>query len=250
MKITRDKTKNSRIEIVSLYGNLEDEGALDLRNYLFAGLDKRRMYQLFDLQHVKKIDALGIQILSYFAHRGIMIGLFHVEAEIRMMLRVSGKEDIINIYNEIDRDKVISRFESDVLKAKGKHEKSIENRRYQRVAVNFPTAFNYYQNHNDLILGRAKVVNISEGGLLVHHIVAMSKNSGQMLSRPDIYGKEFFYLNFLLNGKPNNVVETKGKCVREFRSGETLAAGICFKDMSQDSKAMVRNLVNNEPLST
>ena len=246
MKITCDLKKNKNVEIIDVIGDLKEGDALDLRDYLYTRLDARKYNQLIDLKNAKKIDALGIKVLNDLVCRGIRIGLFNVDAEIRMMLRMARKEDIVAIYNELDVNTVVSKFENYILIKKSKIAKSVANRCYKRVRANFSLVFEFYRKYNDIILANAKVVNISEGGMLIDNVTAKDYSNifdSQILSEIDS-----LYFKFMLMEKPDNLIKTKGKCVWEFLSDANLIAGICFKEMNRHDKRIVRDFVNEEYL--
>lgn len=244
MKIAYQKTNNPNIDIIELDGKLIGNGALELQGYLYTRLDKGKFYQLMNLKGVQKIDALGIKVICDFVNRGMRIGLFNVEGEIRMMLRMSGKEEMVNIYNEMNADKVFSMFEKEVSWTEDKSTQGLKNRKYPRISTDFPAEFKYHPGHNGVISGMARVINLSEGGLLAGHIVAMNTKNGEILSRPRISGQELYGMNFRLNGG-SDVVETNGECIREFSSNDKVSAGIRFKGMSQDHKEKIRDYVYN-----
>lgn len=248
MKITCDLKKSEKVEVINVYGDLKEGNALEIRDYLYSRLDAKKYYQLIDLQYAKKIDALGIKVLNDIVCRGVRIGLFNVDAEIRMMLRMADKEDIVNIYKELDSNIVVAKFENDVLKEENNNVRSVGNRYYKRVRADFEVVFGFYRKYNDIILANAKVVNISEGGMLIDNIIAKNKNNCNMFNTQTISDVDSLCLKFMLMGKSDNLIKTKAKCVWEFLSDENLIAGICFEEMDRRDKEVVRDFVNEEYL--
>lgn len=240
MKITLHNTHNPNVKIIEPLGELTGNGALELQNYLYTCLDEGKHNLLINLKHVKNIDSLGIIILEHFVNRGIHFRLFNAGTDIRSMLRISGKESILSIYNETDCDKVASLFEKEIL---GKKDKGgIKNRRHPRINTFFPADFKYNPGHNGVISCKANILNLSEGGALADQILAIDAKKGEITVPSEIAGQELYGLRFELNGG-SGFIETIGKCVREFKKGEKLSAGIRFKGMKKDYKKMIRDYV-------
>ena len=242
MKIISHHTHNKEIEVIELLGDLTGNGALELQNYLHTCLDQGKCFQLINLNKVKKIDGLGINILENFASRGLQIRLFNVGTEIRWMLRISGKEDLFNIYNETDSDKAVSLFEEYISKDTVKE--SIKKRRYLRINTFIQAEFKYNPHHNGMISVRTNVLNLSEGGILVDQIKASNPETGEIIVQPEITGQELYDLKFTLKNGNSSLIETKGECVREIKTHEKFCSGICFKDIKQEYRKQSRDYIS------
>ncbi|MGR3219172.1 MAG: PilZ domain-containing protein [Candidatus Anammoxibacter sp.] len=242
MKITNHKTDNPEIDLIELAGELIGSGAIELQDYLYGRLDKGWRYQLMNLQSVHRVDGLGIKVICDFVKRAMAIGLFNVEADIRMMLRLSGKEGLVRLYNETDSAKVVTMFENDVIKADIKNE-GPKNRLHTRITTGFQAEFKYHPCHNGVITGRTRVINLSEGGLMACDISAVHEKNGETVKNPELEGQELYGMNFRLNGD-SDVIEARGECIREYRENDKLCAGIRFKDINNDHKEKIRDYVN------
>jgi hypothetical protein len=148
------------------------------------------------------------------------------------MLRLSGKEDIIKVYNETDCDKVVSLFEKETLEEKDKGKDYIMGRRHPRIDTFFLAEFKYHPGHNGVVMCKADILNLSKGGIFADKIKTINTKTGKIVSRLEIAGQEFFDLRFKLNGS-SEFIETKGECVWEKKKDENLCIGIRFKGMSK-----------------
>ncbi len=244
MRTITYRLHNSKIEIIEISDELTGRGALRLEEFLHTCLDECRgnCYKLINLKHTRKIDGLGIKVLEYFVNRGIQFRLFNVGSDIRNMLRMSGKENIIEICEEKDFDKAVSLFEKEILEEKAKVEVNVKGRRHPRIKTSFQTEFKYHSHRNGEITGKANVCNLSEGGIFASQIKAFNTKTREIVNEPEIAGKELHNLNFDLNGTSKSI-ETNGKCVWETKKRGELCAGIRFEDMKQSYKEMIRDFV-------
>ena len=199
---------------------------------------------MINLEHVRRIDGLGINILHKFISRGMMICLFNVRTEIRGMIRLSGKDDLIKTYNETDHDKVLSKFEKEMLEEKSTFKDDVKRRCFQRVNTSLQTEFKSFTSHNDEITYRAFIKNLSEGGVLVN-IIAFEKNTEESVNAFEMVGKELRDINFSLNGS-FGLIETNGECVWEASVNAERYAGVRFKDTKQNHNEMIKDYVQNQ----
>ncbi len=119
------------------------------------------------------------------------------------------------------------------------------NRAYPRVSTLIPTEFKYHPGHNGVISGKANILNLSEGGLLMGEVTASHEKSGEGITDPVIEGEELYDLRFELTDNLG-AVETKGECVRENKTQKNeISAGISFRDIKQDSTQRIRSYIQN-----
>ncbi len=241
MKIKSKCTYNPKVRIIKASGNLTGRDAIELHEYLLSRLDEGKLYQMINLKLVRKIDGLGINILHKCISRGMMICLYNVSTEIRGMIRLSGKDDLIKTYNETDHDKVLSKFEKEMLEEKSTFKDDVKKRCFQRVNTSLQTEFRSLTSHNGEITYRAVIENLSEGGVLVN-IIAISKKAEDSVAAFEMVGKEFRYINFSLNGD-SRLIETNGECVWEKKINGKLCVGIRFKDMRRKNENKIRDYV-------
>jgi anti-anti-sigma factor len=232
MKITSYRTYNPKIEVIEVKGDLTGRGAMELKEYLYSCLDESKCKYIINLKHARKINGLGISILVDLIRRGMQIRLFNISSEVRSMLRLSKKEDIIKVYNETDCDKVVSLFEKETLEEKDKGKDYIMGRRHPRIDTFFLAEFKYHPGHNGVVMCKADILNLSKGGIFADKIKTINTKTGKIVSRLEIAGQEFFDLRFKLNGS-SEFIETKGECVWEKKKDENLCIGIRFKGMSK-----------------
>ncbi len=242
MKIFAHHRAHSKIGIVEISNGLTGREALQLEEFLYTCLDEGNRYLLINLKNIKKIDGLAFHVLEYFLKRGIQIRIFNVETDIQTMLDLSGKRNIIKLYNETDTDKAVSLFEKETLKKKIKVSRDVTGRRYTRVNASFPKEFKYHSGHNGEIEGKAHVLNLSEGGLLADRIIAFNLETGKVVSKPEIAGCEIHDIKFSLDGT-SKLMETKGKCIWQAGNDRNICAGIRFKGMSKVYKDSIRDYV-------
>ncbi|TVL99459.1 MAG: hypothetical protein CV087_17990 [Candidatus Brocadia sp. WS118] len=238
------QTGNPKIEVIEVVGGLIGNGALEIQTQLYRRLDKDRCYQILDLEHVKQIDGLGIRVLENFLSRGLQIRLINVNPAVKSVIKMAKKESFFQImYNEKDRDKAASLFEKDVLEKRLiPGDGFLKKRHHTRVTTSFPAEFKFLGNHG-ITSGKANILNLSEGGVLAGRIVVIKANTDEMLHCGGMIEKEVHDLKFKLNGDSTSIT-TQGKCVREFMDGESLSAGICFKDISRHQRESIRSFVD------
>jgi anti-anti-sigma regulatory factor len=233
-----------KIEIIEISGELTGREALQLEEYLYNCLDECRgsCYKLINFKHTRKIDGLGIKVLEYFVNRGMRFTLFNVGADIQNMIRMSGKENVFKICEEKDFAKAVSLLEREILKEKPKIKGAIKARRHPRINTSFQIEFKFTPGHNGETAHKANALNLSEGGLFADRIITINKETGKTVDDPEIAGRELHELSFALNGTSKPIV-TNGQCVWITKKHENLCAGICFKDMKQNYKEMIRDFV-------
>ena len=242
MKIKSQCTSNPKVQIIEVSSNLTGRGAIELQEYLLKRLDEGKLYQIINLKHVRKIDGLGINILHKLISRGMRICLFNVRTEIRGMIRLSGKDDLIKTYKETDCDKVVSKFEKEMLEEKSTFKDDVKRRCFQRVNTSLQTEFKSLTSHNGEITYRAVIENLSEGGVLINKINAFNKKTEEIVNALEMVGKELRDINFSLNGG-SQLIETNGECVWEDGVNEEGYAGIRFKNIKQNHKEMIKDYV-------
>jgi anti-anti-sigma factor len=232
---------NTRVKVIDITSELTGNLAINLQRTFYKYLDESECHLLISLKHVKKIDGLGISLLEQLSNRGGDIHLFNVGANVRNMLRMSGKESCFKIYNETEPHKVASMFEKEKPEDNSNND-GIRKRRYPRVETCFQAGFKYQPGHNGVISGYATILNLSEEGFLADKITAVNTKNGETINHPIICGHELSDIKFMLNeySKP---IETKGKCLREIKADGRHCVSIRFKDMKQDYREMVRNYV-------
>ena len=235
---------NPKIEVIGVIGGLIGNGALEIQTRLYRCLDEGRCYQIIDLEQANKIDGLGITILENFVSRGLQIRLINVKPEIQGMIRMAKKESLFQIiYNEKDWIKAASLFEKDISERPvTSGDGVLKKRHHARVNTFFPTEFKFQRNHG-LTTGRAHILNLGEGGVLVSQIVTINKNTEEMIPCQGMIEREIYDLKFKLNGDSTSIT-TQGKYFTEFMIEESLCAGIRFDDISHHQKKIVRSFVD------
>jgi anti-anti-sigma regulatory factor len=234
-------THNPKIKIIEIIGVIRGDAAIKLQRCSCDYLDKGDCYQLINLKYAKDIDGMGINVLENLINRGVCIRLFNVRAEIRKVIRMSGKEDIFKVYNEQDSHKAVSMFEKEILEQSTAKD-DIRKREYSRADAFFKADFKYHPGHNGVFSGRATILNLSEGGMFADQVLAMDAKTEDIFIPEKLAGQELYGVNFILN-KDSKPIETEGVCVREFRDEGKLCAGIRFKGMKQEYKEMIKEYV-------
>jgi len=249
MKIFPHYKHHPEIEIDAIVGELAGRGAIQLEQYLHTCLDEGKCYKIFNLKHVKKIDGLGISILEYFVNRGMQIRLFNIKPEIKNALGMLKKENVFKTYNETNCEEVVSLLEKEIIEEKGNINKEVaRGRRHYRVNTTLKAYFKYQPRHNEVISGRANILDLSEGGAFADEIRTVNEETGTMVDQPEIGKQTLYHLRFILNGD-TKFIETNGEFVRELRNNGKLSAGIYFKDMKEIYKDRIRDFVEQTKTS-
>lgn len=249
MKIVSRNSGNPKVGIVELTGGLNGSGALELKNWLFNYIDKDRSKSnlLINLGRVTKIDGLGISILENFLSRGINFHLLSVRPEIRLMLKLAEKKDLLEkIYNKIDCKHATSIFAREILRKNNGTNNSIKKRRHHRVKTAFPGKFKYISAKNgnakdSEILCNTRVLNLSELGLYASNIKAAELKKKKLVSRPILLGRK---LDFELNVNGNHI-ETNAECIWKSEVDGNLSVGVSFLNIRYEYKRIISEYVYN-----
>ena len=244
MKVFTHHIAHSKIEIVEISNGLTGRGALQLEEFFCTCLDEGKCHILINVKSMKKIDGLGIQVLEHFQERGMQIRLFNLGLEIRSMLKISGKQNIIKSYNEKRIEIVVSLFEKEILRERDKASRGVLGRRYTRINTSFAKEFKYHSDSNGEIEGKASILNLSEGGFFANRIETFNSNTGKTLDEPQIAGRELHYMKFSLNGS-SKLIEAKGHCIWQTRKNSRICVGVKFKNLGKVYIDRIREHVND-----
>ncbi|KHE90603.1 MAG: PilZ domain-containing protein [Candidatus Scalindua rubra] len=116
---------------------------------------------------------------------------------------------------------------------------------YRRVNTLLPVAFKYHPSHNGVISGKANILNLSEGGLLVGEISVCHEDSGEDILDPVMEGEELYDLRFELLGG-FGAIHARGDCVRSLKAHRDVRVGIRFKDIKESDIRKVRSYVQEK----
>ncbi|MGR3317108.1 MAG: PilZ domain-containing protein [Candidatus Anammoxibacter sp.] len=238
-----DKTKNKDIGLIELIGNCGGSYAIELQDYLNTCLDNSACFQLIGLKQASHIDGLCIRVMSNFIERGGEIRLFNIDHQIKWMLEMERKDKVINVYDEADTDKAVTMFTKEISDKEDKIKTGLKARRYTRVSANFPAEFNYHPGHNGVLSGRAKVINLSEGGMMVDHVSVISPGNGGVIDSPFSAEQELNDIKFQLD-KDIGYITTGGHCVRTIGNNNRLTAGVRFTELDSEHKDKIRDFVS------
>ncbi|MDR4503224.1 MAG: PilZ domain-containing protein [Candidatus Scalindua sp.] len=244
MEIITKQAANQSVNFIEVVGDLISRESLILQEYLFACLDEGKYFQLIDLKHVQKIDGLGINIFDYFIKRGILIRLFNVQTDIRSILRLSGKEDIIVMINETDSEKAISLVNEEILKIGDTVKDRIKRRQHARAMVFGQKEFKYQCSQNGVIQCVANVLNLSKGGIFSDLITAVGLENGKLIDYPSVNGKRCFEIKIKLFDELMTI-ETDGVCVWQDREKHKTSIGVRFEGIKKEGKKLIHHYLSN-----
>ena len=106
MKIILHQAENNEIAVAKLVGGLNGRSAIELEDWLLSHVVAKKICIAMNFERVERIDGLGVSALEHVVNKGIDIRLFNVCMEIREVLRLAEKEDILKIiYNETDENR-------------------------------------------------------------------------------------------------------------------------------------------------
>ncbi len=129
--------------------------------------------------------------------------------------------------------------------AEGRDEHRTNIRVYRRVHTLLPVEFKYHPGHNGAISGKANILNLSEGGLLVGDVRVCHENSGEGILNPVMEGEELYDLRFELLGG-FGIIDARGDCVRGQKAHNDVRAGIRFKDIKQDDTQRIKSYIQEK----
>lgn len=231
------------MEVTEVHGDLTGRDALKFEEYLYTCLDDGKYYQLLNLKQVRKIDGLGINVLSKFIVRGMQIRLFNVRTEIEGMIKLSKKEKLIKRYKKTDSSKVILMFEKEISKEKDTFVKNIRRRRSSRIDNFSKTEFKFQSGNNGALMCKANVLNLSESGVFADQIKSVNDEKGKVVSEKDLIRREIHNLKFELNGT-SEFIETNGECVWSGVRHGRICAGIRFVNISKENKGLIIDYIH------
>ncbi|MCP5002575.1 MAG: hypothetical protein GY941_01285, partial [Planctomycetes bacterium] len=200
MKITSCSHINPEIEIIELYGELSGRGALRLEEYLCVSMDSGKFAKLIDLKNMRKADGLGLNILENFINRGMSIRLFNAGLEMLNLLKISGKDGIIKVYNCQDHHQAVLLFEKEMIEEGSAFSDNVKKRRFKRVDASLQSEFKSRTSHNGDIAYKAVIENLSEGGVLMSRITVLDTMADPRVTALELVGKELCEITFSLNG--------------------------------------------------
>ncbi|MDR4508674.1 MAG: PilZ domain-containing protein [Candidatus Brocadiaceae bacterium] len=239
MKFDYRTIGKQKVTIATVEDELAGSGAINLQARLcdFQGNDNP--YLLLNLKNTRSIDGLGISVLDQFFTHSKYIRLFNVSQEIRMMFNIAGRDDFLRlIYNVAETDKAFLLFAKEFFRDKG--ECSIDNRQFPRVTTLFPTMFKYHAGHDGVILGKANILNLSEGGALVGDIETIDSKNRQAVEPLSMEGQGLYDLEFpLRDGK--QIIRAKGERVWEIKGINQFRLGIRFTEISRKDREKLRD---------
>ena len=238
MKISTYPHSNHEIEIIEINGELTGRGAVRLEEYLYRSLDKGRCSKIINLEHMKKADGLGLSVLESFINRGMRIRLFNAGLEMLNLLKISGKENNIKLYNCQEPHEAVLLFEKEILEEKSTRRDEVKRRVFQRVDTSLQTEFKSHTSHNGELTYKAVIENLSEGGVLINQIKTFNKKENVGVNALQMVGKELSQIKFSLNGG-SRLIETDGEWVWEAIVKEKQYAGVRFKNMKENHNKMI-----------
>ncbi len=241
MDIKPLNNQSDTVDCIVIPGNLTGNVSIALQDYFGYCIDNNRLYQLINMKSSSQVDSLGVSVLCDFIFRGLEIRLFNVEPEIRITLKMAGKDGVIKIYNETDTDKAVSKFE-DEISAKPPADES-KSRRGKRVDTDFNAQFKINLAHDKVVSACAMVKNLSQGGLLADNVATVLEleMEGALLS--ELEGKHFYDFKFDL-GDEAGVITTRGVCVRNGDSDDGYWAGFKFDHTDKETTDRITEYVN------
>lgn len=245
MKIATYHQSNPEVAVLEIHGELTGSGALRLADFLYSSLDEGVRYKIINLAHVKKANGLWLNVLEDFINRGVMIRLFNVGLVIQNILRLSGKGGVIKTYNCRDHDEALKLLDEEIMEEKESVRDKVMGRRFNRVNVFSQTEIKCNAAHDEEIMYKAVVRNISEGGVFTDLITSFNAKSGERLNKPEIAGKDLSNINFCLS-EDSELIVADGECVWEAIESGKHYAGINFKNMKQIHRAMIRDYVHKQ----
>ncbi|MGR3317114.1 MAG: PilZ domain-containing protein [Candidatus Anammoxibacter sp.] len=236
-------SQNPKIEIVEIVGHLTGNSAIEFRKFLYDCLDRGIYRLMIDAKSMSVIDKEMIDLIGDFKIKDMQIQLFNVGAELRWLIKRSGRLDVLKkIQDNIDISEAISLFDKNVSYKKGK---DLNKRRCSRT-FNIVTPAEFYYNplENRMISGVLHILNISEKGALAGRILVVNKLTGRTFSPPQINKQKLYKLRFKLD-EDGNDIETTARCVREYSIGGSLYAGIEFLDINEEDKLKINEFVSS-----
>ncbi|MBI5308568.1 MAG: PilZ domain-containing protein [Planctomycetes bacterium] len=246
MKIQYHTIGNRKIALTAATGDLTGRGALSFQEFLEASLDKDSAYLLINMKKASKVDGLGLRMFDKWFSRGRQTRLFNVQHDVCSFISLAGKGHFLsNVYHETDNENALALFAKELLQ--NAKEDSGNKRLHPRVATRIPATFKHHPCHNGVIVGRANIINLSEGGVLAGDVVAVNTTNGKEVKRLALVGQELYDLEFPLSDDLHTI-RARGECVREIGGGDQLRLGVRFTGIDKDDQEKIHDYAVHAPL--
>lgn len=125
----------------------------------------------------------------------------------------------------------------------------MNRRKYDRKEVFLLSRFQWLNSHNDLISGKAQIINLSEDNMFIYKMVAINVTTGRAMSPEKLIERKYIPIRFCLNNKELPIVIT-GEIVRIARYDETLSAGVRFSEITQDDQDRIIKYIDKKTIRT
>ncbi|NUO09480.1 MAG: hypothetical protein HUU08_12515 [Candidatus Brocadia sp.] len=96
----------------------------------------------------------------------------------------------------------------------------LKKRHHLRVRTDLPAEFKLLDNGEITLVG-ARILNLSEGGVLSGNLVVMRGNTQEIVNGQEMLERESTDLKFTPNGD-STTITTRGRCARAFMTRESL----------------------------
>ena len=239
MMIQYHTISNRKIALTAATGDLTGSGALGFQEFLEASLDKDDAHLLINMKKASKIDSLGLSVFDKCLSHGRQTRLFNVQHDVYSFIRLAGKEHFLsNVYHETDNENALALFAKELLQ--NNKEDSGNKRLHPRVATRIPATFKHHPCHNGVIVGRANIINLSEGGVLAGDVVAVNTTNGKEVKRLALAGQELYDLEFPLS-EDLHTIRASGECVREIGDSDNLRLGVRFTGIGKRDQEKIHD---------
>ena len=238
------KTKNDNIGLIELIDVCDQSCAHELQDYLNTCLDHTRCFQLINIKQKCCFVSSCARVMCDFIERGGEIRLFNISHQFKWILETEKKDKVIKVYDETDAGNAVSIFAKEISSIEDKTKNGLQARQCIRVNTNFPVEFNYHLGQNGVLSARVKVLNLSQNGMLVNHVSVSNHEKGDTTDFPISAMQELNDIKFQLEDD-TDYIKTDGLCVWITERDNRLSAGVLFKKLGSDHKAMIRNFISN-----
>ncbi|NQU33925.1 MAG: PilZ domain-containing protein [Bacteroidetes bacterium] len=237
MNIRTINISRCEIDTIMMMRGLIGHVSIELNGYLHNCIYKSRYIQLIDMNNFTEIDKTGIVALTDFVYHRGNLGLLNVANETMEAIKKVDKNCSIKFYNNMVIEEALFLLKNSF---SGGNVENI-NRRYLRIDTFFNTEFKCNIS-SKIIPAFAKVINLSESGMLINNINVFNIVDRNLIDHQQIYCKELYDIKL----KTDNEIENQnieGICVRKVNDDD-FSAGIKFKNIGENIMDSIKNYKN------
>ncbi|MBU1864539.1 MAG: PilZ domain-containing protein [Candidatus Omnitrophica bacterium] len=219
------------VVIIDIKGELVGPWALKAKESIAQLLSENIKNLIINIKELQTVDSLGVKAISENLHENSRNAL--ISGKISVMEMFSRLNVLNNIKVFDDENGIISFFGKEFVE--NNNPPFIEKRNYSRLNTAIPLEFYYNDSHEQMIVFKAIVTDLSEGGLFAEYLDLETVDT--VNKRLDPYDLKMLELKIKL--PHHDYIYASGKVLRTIITGEQLGLGIEFYKIAREDKQII-----------